>query len=95
MLASLEVFDWNVADVQMSDLLEGDSLKILEKHDFRILDCMHQVYQRLISPKPLNAVIGYSSFIFSNSKGYLSTIFPTKLGSLSTELASLRYIFEV
>ncbi|KAL8827728.1 MAG: hypothetical protein Q9191_003010 [Dirinaria sp. TL-2023a] len=65
MLASLKVFNWDVADCQMSNLLGGGNAEILENNGIRIFGYMPQVNHRLISPNLLNAVSGYSNFIFS------------------------------
>lgn len=70
MLASLHVIDWDVARSQIRCLLKSSSIDVSEKNGIGALDHMHQVYQRLISPNPDKAVIGYSNFIFSDSRAY-------------------------
>ena len=70
MLDSLTIFDREVADEQMARLVQRSSLEFVEKDGIGVMDLMHQEYQRLLSPNPPKAVIGYSNFIFSNLRMY-------------------------
>lgn len=67
MLASLRIFDWAHAGMQM-ERLRDSKLDLSQKDGIGALKLMHRVYQRLASPSPTNCIIGYSNFNFSSSR---------------------------
>ena len=68
MLAGLQIFDWEVAEVQMRTLV-GSRPDLLTQDGTGTLELMHQVYDRLTSRNLPRLVSGYSNYFFANPRG--------------------------